>query len=69
MKIELYTYLTMDGKNIAENDYQVALFRDSNNSTSNTLGKVTMSAPVVDENTKAGDYLGNIEFMVELRKE
>lgn len=65
----LYTYLTIDGKNIAENDYQVALFRDSNNSTSNTLGKVTMSAPVVDENTKAGDYLGNIEFMVELRKE
>ena len=65
----LYTYLTINGKNIASNNYEVARFVDGDNSTTNTLGKVVMSAPVVTEDTKAGDYCGTIEFSVELRRE
>lgn len=65
----LYTYLTIGGKNIAQNNFEVARFIDGDNSTKNTLGAVVMSAPVINEDTKAGDYCGTLEFSVELRRE
>ena len=64
----LFTDLTQNGVNIAENDYIVGKFVDSDNSTNNTLGEVNMSVPVVDENTRAGDYIGTICFEVEIRR-
>ena len=65
----LYTYLTVDGENIAQNEYMVAKFMDGDNSTENLIGEVVMSAPVVTEDAKAGDYSGTLEFLVELRRE
>lgn len=65
----LYTYLTVDGENIAQNEYMVAKFMDGDNSTENLIGEVVMSAPVLTEDTKAGDYSGTLEFLVELRRE
>ena len=65
----LYTYLTIGGRNIAQNNFEVARFMDGDNSTQNILGAVVMSAPVINEDTKAGDYCGTIEFSVELRRE
>lgn len=64
----LYTYLTIGGKNIAQNNFEVAKFMDGDNSTQNILGAVVMSAPVITEDTKAGDYCGTLEFLVELRR-
>ena len=64
----LTTKFTQNTISIAANDYVVARFVDSADSKVNTLGAVSMSVPVVDENTKAGDYIGTIQFEVELRK-
>lgn len=64
----LYTYLTIGGKNVAQNNFEVAKFMDGDNCTQNILGAVVMSAPVVTEDTKAGDYCGTLEFSVELRR-
>lgn len=64
----LTTRFTQNGKSISENDYIVGKFIDSDDSKTNILGAVSMSPPVVDENTKAGDYIGTIQFEVELRK-
>ncbi len=64
----LTSTLTQNGVNIASNEYIVGKFVDGENSLTNTLGTVIMSAPKIDENTKAGDYLGNLQFEVELRK-
>ena len=64
----LTTGLTQNGVNVAENNFVVGKFVDSNTSMINTLGSISMSAPNIDENTKAGDYIGTILFEVELRK-
>ena len=64
----LITKFTQNSKNIAENDYIVGKFVDGADSKVNILGEVSMSPPVVDENTKAGDYIGTIQFELELRK-
>ena len=64
----LTTKFTQNTKSIAENDYVVGKFVDSADGKVNVLGAVSMSPPVVDENTKAGDYIGTIQFEVELRK-
>lgn len=64
----LSSTLSQNGVNIATNEYIVGKFVDGENSTANTLGAIIMSAPKIDENTKAGDYLGTIQFEVELRK-
>ncbi len=64
----LTTSLTQSGISIVDNDFVVGKFIDGADSTVNTMGMVTMSVPVVDENTKAGDYIGTLQFEVELRK-
>ena len=64
----LQSHLTQNGTNVVENEYIVGLFKDGSNSTVNTLGVINMSAPMIDENTKAGDYLGTLQFELELRK-
>ena len=64
----LTTTLVVNAKNIARNNYIVGLFKDSDTSTENTMGKITMSALKVDENTKSGDYSAVVEFKVELRR-
>lgn len=64
----LTTSFTQNGKSIADNDFIVGQFVDGVDSKVNVLGAVSMSAPVIDENTKAGDYIGIIQFEVELRR-
>lgn len=64
----LTTTLVCSGKNIVRNDYIVGAFRDSDTSTNNIMGSVTMSALKVDESTKSGDYSAVVEFQLELRK-
>lgn len=65
---KLTTILTAGGKNIAQNNYTVGLFKDSDTSTKNLIGNITMSGLNVDNNTKAGDYSTVVEFKVQLRK-
>lgn len=65
----LTTSLMINGVSIADNNNIVAMFRDGDNSTENLLGNVKMSALVIDENTKSGDYIGTVEFKVELRSD
>ncbi|MGN0373862.1 MAG: hypothetical protein ACI4EN_00050 [Butyrivibrio sp.] len=65
---QLTTVLTTGDKNIAENNYIVGYFKDSDDSTKNTVGYINMSGLKTDEYTKAGDYLAVIEFQVELRR-
>lgn len=64
----LNTSLTQNGVSIASNDFIVGKFVDSDNSVENIMGAISMSVPVVDENTRAGDYIGTLQFEVELRK-
>ena len=64
----LNTNLTQNGVSIASNDFIVGKFVDSDNSVENIMGAISMSVPVVDENTRAGDYIGTLQFEVELRK-
>lgn len=65
----LITTLMVNGASISGNNNIVAMFRDGDNSTENLLGNVKMSALVIDENTRAGDYIGIVEFKVELRRD
>ena len=65
----LTTTLMINGTNISGNSNIVAMFRDSDNSTENLLGNVKMSALIVAENTRPGDYIGPVEFKVELRRD
>ena len=64
----LTTTLTAGGTNIAQNNHVVGLFKDSDNSTDNLTGNITMSALKIDSNTKSGDYSTVVEFKVQLRK-
>ena len=64
----LKTILTAGGKNISQNNYVVGLFKDSDTSTKNLTGNITMSGLSVDSSTKAGDYSAVVEFKVQLRK-
>lgn len=65
----LTTTLTINEEAISTDNNIVGIFKDGNNSTANLLGAVKMSLPVINENTKAGDYVGTIEFKIELRRD
>ena len=65
----LTTSLTISEVAVSADNNIVGIFRDGADSTANLLDSVKMSSPVIDENTKAGDYVGTIEFKVELRRD
>ncbi len=65
----LETTLTANGKVISDNRFVVGYFSDSNDSTINQTGPITMSGLKVNENTQAGDYEALVEFTVTLRDE
>lgn len=64
----LVTTLVAEGKIISQNNYIVGLFKDSDNSTDNLTGNISMTGLKVDDSTKAGDYSTVVEFKVQLRK-
>ncbi len=65
----LTTTLMVNESVISADNNVVGLFRDGDDSTVNLSGAVRMSALVIDENTRSGDYIGTVEFKVELRRD
>lgn len=63
----LTTTLFVKGKNIADNDMMVAQFKDSDTATENLCGDVVLSALSVNKDTRAGEYIGNLEFVLQLK--